>query len=499
MRKASAIALALSACLLSAALAWGDENPHASIYVEGACLECHVDELAPGQPLERPLRFTKDIVSICLECHKEKDVSSLHPVDVRPGMQVPDQYPLDESGQITCATCHNPHREFEAEEPFVAEVLTKRLLSIFTMKKKYRTFFLRTPNTRGDLCQGCHERGAVGDAGFHVSEASMLGDYAGSARCGECHEEKYQEWKISQHARMATDPDKNPEAVLGDFENNPPFKRDDVVYVLGSRWTQRYVVEKKGRLHVKAPIWSIPGKSWDRSYWIDKPWDQFCQGCHTTGFEMKDEPKFSELGIACEACHGPGRAHADADGSGHIINPDKIDPDRSEMICESCHTSGHDRTGQFRFPVGYVPGRDLNHYYKGLMPKPGQDNETFMGDGSYDDRRRQWEFWQSAFFNAKGITCDICKNFRDRKSKKNTAATMTVSEHCMTCHEKTWPESRLHAKHLDSEVHCNKCHIPKLAPGGDKYSIHDHKFYFGMPKVSEWKPLTETCAECHEK
>jgi hypothetical protein len=411
-------------------------------------------------------------------------------------MKVPPDLPLDEDQTITCGTCHNPHGLYEADKPYVAEALTNRVLSILTRKERYRTFFLRKPNNDGQLCGDCHEKGKIGSAEFHVKEASILEQYVGSARCGGCHTAQYAQWKLTPHAKMVRDPKKNPEALLGDFTKDPPFKKEEIVYVLGSRWTQRYVVKKNAKYLVKAPIWSIPGKSWDKSYWMDKPWDQFCQGCHTTGFEMKGEPRFVELGIGCEACHGPGRSHADAKGMRPIINPARLDSDRREMICESCHTAGHDRTGQFRFPMGYLPGKDLSYYYKGLIPKPGQDNETFQGDESYTDRRRQWVYWIDTFMNPRGLSCDICKNFRERKTSAGIQK-MSVSDHCLTCHGGTWPKTSLHTKHLDKDVQCDSCHIPAIAPGGDKYSVHDHKFYFGKPAAKESVPVTRTCVGCH--
>jgi hypothetical protein len=300
---------------------------------------------------------------------------------------------------------------------------------------------------------------------------------------------------------MARDPRRHPEAMKADFSSNPPFPKEDVLYVLGSRWTQRFVVDKGGKLQVKAAIWSITGKSWDTSYWVDKPWTNLCQGCHVTGFEIhEDKPRFTELAVGCEACHGPGKAHADSGGSGPIVNPADLNAARRQMICESCHTSGHDRTGQFRFPLGYVPGRDLTSYYKGLTPKPGQDNDTFAGDGSYNDRHRQWLYWVDSYFNARGLTCDICKNFRERKEgQSNTKVKMTVSEHCMTCHDESWPKKDVHARHLKADVGCDQCHLPALAPGGKSYSIHDHKFLFGKP-VSD-KPFTpqQACVRCHKQ
>ena len=36
---------------------------------------------------------------------------------------------------------------------------------------------------------------------------------------------------------------------------------------------------------------------------------------------------------------------------------------------------------------------------------------------------------------------------------------------------------------------CDDCHVPILAPSGDRYSIHDHRFDFSQPPVP--------CGECH--
>ena len=36
---------------------------------------------------------------------------------------------------------------------------------------------------------------------------------------------------------------------------------------------------------------------------------------------------------------------------------------------------------------------------------------------------------------------------------------------------------------------CDGCHVPTLAPGGDRYSVHDHLFDFSQPPMP--------CTECH--
>jgi formate-dependent nitrite reductase cytochrome c552 subunit len=57
----------------------------------------------------------------------------------------------------------------------------------------------------------------------------------------------------------------------------------------------------------------------------------------------------------------------------------------------------------------------------------------------------------------------------------------------------------VHAKHLEKDISCEKCHNPTVTQGGDRYSIHDHKFYFGKPALTKAQKVDQTCKSCHEK
>ncbi len=485
----------LPACVTAIALvcgasgAWAGAGPHAFASDPSRCVVCHSAPSGGGE-------LRRDAVSLCLECHGDKDLSTLHPVDIRPGARVPDDLPLDERGTIHCATCHDPHGPHEADEPYVSPSLAERLVSLVTGRKRYRTFYLRRPNDRGQLCLGCHDGGILATEGFHVREESVIDAYAGSAACGECHRELYDEWLRTPHARMTRDAREDAAAVLGDFETDAPFPAGELVYALGTHWLQRYVVDRGGRLFVAGAAWAIPQGRWDDGYWTEKPWDQYCQGCHTTGFEWRNGPRFVELGVGCEACHGPGRRHASSGRPEEVVNPADLTEGRRDMVCESCHTLGHDRTGQFRFPLGYLPGRDLARYYRGLLPKPGQDNTTFSGDGTYEDRHRQWLFWVGSFLEARGAPCDACQSFRGRRARQEKAR-MTPSEFCLSCHAGDRPGDRVHAGHADRGVECHRCHVPSVDRSGRRQSVHDHKFFFGEPATEPFPTPRESCGGCH--
>ena len=88
-------------------------------------------------------------------------------------------------------------------------------------------------------------------------------------------------------------------------------------------------------------------------------WNVACLKCHATkpvpraeGLESMDTT-VTELGIACEACHGPGEAHVAANQNPlrryglhfagddardeTIVNPLRLDAQRSSEVCGQCH------------------------------------------------------------------------------------------------------------------------------------------------------------------
>jgi hypothetical protein len=68
------------------------------------------------------------------------------------------------------------------------------------------------------------------------------GHYVGSASCQKCHAAIYERWKKTPLANVVRDPREHPDAIIPDLQTNniAKFSIDQVAFVYGSRWKQRY-------------------------------------------------------------------------------------------------------------------------------------------------------------------------------------------------------------------------------------------------------------------
>jgi tetratricopeptide (TPR) repeat protein len=227
-----------------------------------------------------------------------------------------------------------------------------------------------------------------------------------------------------------------------------------------------------------------------------------CLSCHTAspppgqGSNLTtSEPLFGDRipeGVDCQRCHGPGRAHIEAAGSGRatpesiraaIVNPARLNRDRQLEVCMQCHLE----TTQFA-----LPHEILRHPQQPFSYRPGQplgDSIVFFdhapGSG-YDDKfeivNAAYRLRKSACFRSSQMTCTTC---HDTHSSEQAAAHYTAV--CRNCH------GAAHAAKMPTgATSCTECHMPRRRTEDVVHAVMtDHYIQPKSPSRDLLAPLEE--------
>jgi cytochrome c554/c'-like protein len=190
-----------------------------------------------------------------------------------------------------------------------------------------------------------------------ASKAAPIDAYVGSQTCRRCHTQTYDRWARTRMANVVTDPKQHPEVILPDLGKADPlltFKIDDIAFVYGSKWKQRYFT-KVGDDYFPLPAqWDVVNKVWrpyfvqpNTDWWVphypadnrQRPTGPLCDGCHSVNYDVKART-VTEWNVGCERCHGPGGAHVAKPTAANIVNPAKLDYVRANDTCIQCHSQG---------------------------------------------------------------------------------------------------------------------------------------------------------------
>src|SRR5262245_52690003 len=103
--------------------------------------------------------------------------------------------------------------------------------------------------------------------------------YVGSAACRQCHQSTYDRWTKTRMANVVTDPHVRPDVIIPDLTKPDPlvtFKRDDIAFVYGSKWKQRYFTKVGDDYFPLGAQWDVANKVW-RPYLVAPNTDWWVQ------------------------------------------------------------------------------------------------------------------------------------------------------------------------------------------------------------------------------
>ncbi|MCL4877916.1 MAG: ammonia-forming cytochrome c nitrite reductase subunit c552 [Anaerolineae bacterium] len=293
--------------------------------------------------------------------------------------------------------------------------------------------------------------------------------YAGSTTCFQCHSDQYRNWGNTLHHQMIQDAASNPAVVLADFsageefralEDGSAYAAENVALTIGSKYSQRYIMQTDSGYTVLPGRWDIASQSWAEAESAD--WLKDCVGCHTTGYSVESQA-WSELSVTCEACHGPASVHVEMAKA----LPEGVDPLSEEVyavrqavvatvdsaVCGQCHTNGTSADGEHGYPVGYVVGGPMDEtMFVPVAPTGAEDDPNFWPDGTEKHYRQQ--------FLTHGAS-----------AHGNALATITESDHgaeyCLPCHstdyaqqDKTFAQDVVTLENAQFGITCVQCHAP---------------------------------------
>lgn len=396
-------------------------------------------------------------------------------------------------------------------------------------------------------------------------------DFVGSGACARCHPDHHASWSRTHHRRMTQEA--SDETVLGAFDGRTlayggyvahmdrasdgrfvvevrsetdVLARWTVERLVGSRRHQQ-LLAREDDLWVRLPIaWDVEEQRFfhmNGAFLTADPvglggstpiaasdymrhavrWNDNCVFCHNVGAEPRPstdgawDTRVAELGVACEACHGPGAEHVRANGSPlrryvlhetergdpTIASPARMSSERQTDVCARCHgqriTSDVSRYLAHGDP--FVPGDDLADTSRplaigtSLHGDPTAFAPRFWPDGTA--RLTAYEH-QGIVQSRCAVTCDDCHSMHDYADVRGQLRADRAGDAMCTgaCHQElTEPAARVaHSAHHD--VLCVECHMPRIVFG--IRTIHrSHRIEVPRPLADRDAGRPDACTLCH--
>ena len=354
--------------------------------------------------------------------------------------------------------------------------------------------------------------------------------YVGSKACQSCHQDVYARWAKTRMANVVRDPKLHPDAFAADPATAPPdlrFAKDDVAFVYGSHWKQRYF-KKSGDTYVPLPVqFNLDTKQWSKFHVADtqdwwtkyypdpagdnsaRPTGPLCDGCHSVNYDINTKTP-TEWNVGCEQCHGAGSDHVQSPKLFNILNPARQDYVHANDTCIQCHSQGQPLANPIQgkyydWAVGYHAGENLSDFWKLEDHKLGETSFTHFPDGTAHKNRMQGNDFVQSLMYTRGVTCFSCHD--PHGSDNDAMLRKPVNEVCMSCHGPN-TQNGPHAVSIEAHTHhpagstgsqCVACHMPQILPelpGGPFVSTHT--FHFVTPAQTDALKIPNACNACHK-
>lgn len=361
----------------------------------------------------------------------------------------------------------------------------------------------------------------------HPSKARAVAgesaQFVGSTSCSKCHADLYSRWKKTLMANVVRNPHEHPDAIIPDLTKPDPlvkFSVDDIAFVYGSKWKQRYF-KKIGDDYYPLPAqWDITHQKW-RPYFVKDDWwvshypaDNFkrptsstCDGCHSVNYNISTK-LVTEWNVGCERCHGPGSEHVKNPVVATIVNPSRLDYTEATDTCIQCHSQGRPPTNPIQgkyydWPVGFQMGKKLSDFWKLEDHKLGETTFTHFADGTAHKNRMQGNDFVTSLMYSHGVSCFTCHD--SHGSGNDALLRKPANMICLDCHGPKSPngpreptiEEHTHHKTGSAGSECVECHMPKIAQTLGDVNVRSHTFRFVGPAKTDALKIPNACNVCH--
>jgi predicted CXXCH cytochrome family protein len=320
----------------------------------------------------------------------------------------------------------------------------------------------------------------------------------------------------------------------------PPTRTFKVARLVGSHWFQECLIKDDAGRYWRLPIsYHVVEGRWihtngaflapDTDDFFSKStlWNDSCLFCHNTKPSKRPQSptprdptggyrtEVAELGISCEACHGPGGEHVRVnhnparrlalqrtdDGDPTIVNPRRLSVERADAVCAHCHGALVPKPEAWD-PISvtepYMAGEDLKRFYSffhseaeqaelyggeaipraagALPPKGGTParpvgapasagDGRFWGDGTPLTTALEYNGMALSACYQQGhgeLRCTTCHDAHPREPNFMLRPGMDTNEACLQCHDGYRSRVAEHTHHPAGSAGslCTNCHMP---------------------------------------